>query len=254
MIRPLHLALVVFLVSLYAFTQQDQFPVQCPATTQAVLEAAHQLWSTYNNRDAGAWDQLVDDSLISTDDAGVRKGKQELLDGLKKPEGHIHNDTDEQPGDVRLVFTNGVAILNFTKHWIDYDKTAGISFDGTSIMTRVFTCKNGGWKLVSFHETGIPNKTRQPVTSVIAHFDDYVGHYRLGEKGDKGEISVLRKGDQLFEIWPDEKPVEILPGKYDTFFTREDGWVERFIRDNAGKVTGILYTYADGEIEAKRLP
>jgi len=108
--------------------------------------------------------------------------------------------------------------------------------------------------LVSFHETGIPNRTRQPITSVIAHFDDYVGHYRLGEKADKGEISVIRKGDQLFETWPDEKPVEILPGKYDTFFTREDGWVERFIRDNSGKVTGILYTYADGELEAKRLP
>lgn len=184
----------------------------------------------------------------------MRKGKQELLAGLKKPEGHVHNETDEQPTDVRLVFTNGVAILNFTKHWTDYDKTAGISFDGTSRMTRVFTCKNGGWKLVSFNETGIPDRTRQPVSSAIAYFDDYVGHYRLGENGDKGEISVGRTGDKLFETWPDEKPVEILPGKYDTFFTREDGWVERFIRGNSGKVTGILYTYPDGELEARRVP
>src|SRR5579872_3091615 len=100
MTRPLQFALVIFLVSLNAFTQQDQVPVTCPATTQAVLEAAHQLWSAYGNRDASTWDKLVDDNFISTDDAGVRKGKQELLDGLKKPEGHIHNDTDEQPGEM----------------------------------------------------------------------------------------------------------------------------------------------------------
>ena len=46
----------------------------------------------------------------------------------------------------------------------------------------------------------------------------------------------------------------LFPGKYDTFFTREDGWVERFLRDKSGKVTGILYTHADGELEAKRVP
>lgn len=60
--------------------------------------------------------------------------------------------------------------------------------------------------------------------------------------------------DSSLHSKPDEKPVEILPGKYDTFFTREDGWVERFIRGNSGKVTGILYTYPDGELEARRVP
>ena len=120
-------------------------------------------------------------------------------------------------------------------------------------MTRVFACKNGAWKMVSFHETGIPNQSRQPVTGAIAHLD-YVGHYRLGDNGDKGEISIIRTGDKLFETWPDEKPVEILPGKYDTFFTRGDGWVERFVRDKSGTVTGILYTYFDGEFEARRVP
>jgi serine/threonine protein kinase len=36
--------------------------------------------------------------------------------------------------------------------------------------------------------------------------------------------------------------------------SREDGWVERFLRDKSGKVTGILYTHTDGELEAKRVP
>ena len=56
------------------------------------------------------------------------------------------------------------------------------------------------------------------------------------------------------ETWDDGEGVDLVPGKYDTFFNREDGWVERFLRDKSGKVTGILYTLTDGEFEAKRIP
>jgi hypothetical protein len=251
MTRSLYVALVILLSPLHALTQQTQSAVTCPATEQAVLAVAHQLWSAARSRDVATLDRMIDDGYISTDDGGVRKGKQELLGELKKPEGNIHTDTDETPADIRLVFTNGVAILNFTKLWTDQDKKTGISWGATSITTRVYTCKSGEWKLVAFHETDIPNKNRLPATNAIDHLDDYVGHYRLGENG---EISVVRTGDKLFETWLSEEPVEILPGKYDTFFSREDGWVERFVRDKSGKVTGILYTHADGELEARRMP
>jgi hypothetical protein len=105
-----------------------------PATEQAVREVSHQLWAAFRSRDVATWDKLVEDSYISTDDGGVRKEKQDLLAELRKPEGNIHNDTDEQPEDIRVVFTDGVAIVNFTKHWTDYDKKAGISWGGTSRM------------------------------------------------------------------------------------------------------------------------
>ena len=243
---------LVLLSSLHAFAQQNQPSVTCPATEHAVREVSHQLWAAFRSRDVAAWDKLVDDSYISTDDGGVRKEKQDLLAELRKPEGNIHNDTDEQPEDIRVVFTGGVAIVNFTKHWTDYDKKAGISWGGTSRMTRVLTCKNGGWKLVAWHETDIPNRNRKPLAN--DHLDDYVGRYRLGEDGDKGEISVVRKDETLSESWGGEEAIELFPGKFDTFFSREDGWVERFLRDKSGKVTGILFTLSDGELEAKRLP
>jgi ketosteroid isomerase-like protein len=240
--------------SLHALAQQSQPSIECPATEQAVREVSHQIWAAVRSRDVAAWDKLADDSFISTDDGGVRKRKQECLAELRKPEGDIHTDTDEQPGDVQVVFTGGVAIVNRTKQWTDYDKKSGISWGATSRTTRVLTCKNGAWKLVAFHEADIPNKNRKP--SPNDHLDDYVGHYRLGENGDKGEISVVHKGDRLSEFsesWGEEA-IELLPGKYDTFFNREDGWVERFLRDKSGKVTGILYTLVDGELEAKRVP
>ena len=72
--------------------------------------------------------------------------------------------------------------------------------------------------------------------------------------GDKGDIWIKRVGDKLVETWANGEVIELFPGKYDTFFSREDGWVERFLRDKSGKVSGILYTHTDGEFEAKRLP
>ena len=250
-IRALSIAFVV-LSSLPAFAQQNQPSITCPATEQAVREVSHQLWAAFRSRDVATWDKLVDDSYISTDDGGVRKGKQDVLAELRKPEGNIHTDTDEQPEDVRVVFTGGVAIVNQTKHWTDYDKKAGISWGATSRTTRVLTCKNGEWKLVAFHDTNIPNRHRKP--SANDHLDDYVGHYRLIDSGDKGDISITRVGDKLIDTWANGEATELFSGRYDTFFSREDDWVERFLRDNSGKVTGILYTYVDGELEARRLP
>jgi hypothetical protein len=36
--------------------------------------------------------------------------------------------------------------------------------------------------------------------------------------------------------------IELFPGKYDTFFSREDGWVERFLRDKSRKTITISPT------------
>jgi len=250
-VRPFSIAFVL-LSSLQAYAQQSQPPITCPASEQAVREVSHRLWAASRSRDVAAWSGLVDDNYIGTDDSGIRRGKREVLAALASPEGNIHTETDEQPQDFRVVFTGGVAIVNQTKHWTDYDKKAGISWGATSRTTRVLTCKNGEWKLVAFHETDIPNKNRQP--SPNDRLDDYTGHYRLADNGGKGDILITRVGDKLIDTWENGEAIELLPGKYDTFFTREDGWVERFLRNNSGKVTGILYIHSDGEIEAERVP
>jgi|HubBroStandDraft_1064217.scaffolds.fasta_scaffold20077_1 ketosteroid isomerase-like protein len=162
-VRPFSIAFVL-LSSLQAFAQQNQPSNTCPATEQAVREVSHQLWAAFRSRDVATWDKLVDDSYISTDDGGVRKRKQDLLAELRKPEGNIHNDTDEQSEDVRVVFTGGVAIVNFTKHWADYDKKAGISWGGTSRMARVLSAKmaDGSWWLGTkpTYQTGTASPSR----------------------------------------------------------------------------------------------
>jgi hypothetical protein len=85
MTRLLYLASVVLLSSLHAFAQQNQPTIACPATEQAVRGVSHQIWAAGRSRDVAAWDKLVDDSFISTDDGGVRKGKQESLPNSGNP-------------------------------------------------------------------------------------------------------------------------------------------------------------------------
>ena len=252
-VRPFSIAFVVLLVSSHALAQQKQSPIGCPATEQAVREVQRQIWAAYHDRDVAALDKLIDDQAISTNDVGTRRGKQELLAAYKRPEGDIHTEVSEE-SDSRVVFANGVAILNYTVHWTDHEKKIGIDWGATSRMTAVLVCKNGEWRRVALQETGIPNKDRKPPTGANDHFDDYVGHYRFGENGDKGEVSITRVGDKLYDTWADEEATELLAAKYDMFFTRDDGSIERFVRDKSGKVTGILYILGDGEFEAKRLP
>ena len=249
-IRSLYVALSA-LLALPAFAQQNAAMVPCPATEKAVREVDHQIWAAYRNRDTTALDNLVSDDFIRSNDEGGREGKPGVLAGIKGPEGDVHNETDEQLNDFRVVFTNGVAILNFTRHVTESDKRAGVSWETTVRTTRVLTCTDGTWRMVVYHESVIPNMNRAPVAGSTAHFNDYVGRYRLGEKG---EVSITRVGDKIYETWAGEKAVELLPGKYDTFFSREDGWASSFIRNKSGKVSGILYTLADGQFEAKRLP
>jgi hypothetical protein len=243
-------ALLFFLLEVPVLGQQNQSAYTCPATEQAMRAVTHEGWAAFRDRDVAKLDQLLDDNYLFIDDDGSRKTKPQMLAELKKPEGNLHDETGEEPSEFSATFTNGVAILSYIKTWTDYNKKMGISWGGTVRVTRVLACKNGKWKALVYQQTDIPNKSRQASSSEPDHLNDYPGRYRLGE----GVVSVVRKGDKLSETWEGEEQGELLPGKYDTFFNREDGWVMRFIRDKSGKVTGILYTLIDGEFEAKRIP
>jgi hypothetical protein len=120
-------------------------------------------------------------------------------------------------------------------------------------MTEAFVCRSGVWKVLLFHETLVATPNRQVFRPAIQRFDEYVGTYRFGVDGSGGQITVTRKGDKLYESWGNDRPVEILPGKFDTFFTLGFPVLERFVRDPRGRVVGIVYTMGDTEVEAKRI-
>jgi hypothetical protein len=163
-------------------------------------------------------------------------------------------ESAEEPDNVRTTFVDGTGIMSFTKGFKITHQPTGASFAATVRMTETFVCAAGGeWKVVAFQETMVPNPARLVYQPAVEYFDDYVGQYHFGEDGSGGEIAVTRQGNRLYERWGTDKPVEILPGKFDVFFTPGFPILERFVRDRQGRVVGIIYTFGDSEVEAKRV-
>lgn len=233
---------------------QGRSPLRpCVSSERALRAVAHDYWAAHNRRDVAAQARILDDELLFISESGMLLSKAQVLAPFRAPEGTVTFGSAEQPADVRARFAGKTAILSFTKRWSFTHKPSGASFGATSRMTEVFVCRGGVWKVLLFQETILPNPNRQVFMAAIAHFDEYVGEYRFGANGEGGAIKVMRRGDKLYESWGNDRPVEILPGKFDTFFTPGFPVLERFVRDASGRVIAILYTIGDSEVEAKRI-
>ena len=225
----------------------------CETSEEALRAVAHDFWAAYNQRDAFALDELLDDRLLFVGESGNVLSKAEFLAPFRVPDGSMKTESAEQPENVRTLFADNTAFISFTQVWRIIHQPSGASFGATSRMTETFVCAGREWKVIAFQETLVPNPTRQVYNPAVDYFDDYVGNYRFGEDGGGGEILVTRQGNQLYESWGTDRPVEILPGKFDTFFTPGFPILERFVRDRKGRVVGIVYTLGDNEVEAKRV-
>lgn len=244
---------VALLFTVVARAQDRSAPRPCVSSEHALLAVAHDYWAAFNKPDVAAMAKVLDDQLLFISESGNVLSKAEVLAPFRAPAGTITFASAEQPGDIRARFLSNTAILSFTKRWSFTHKPSGVTFGGTSRMTEVFVCSSGEWKVLAFQETIVPNRERTVFTSAVAHFDEYVGEYRFGANGKGGEIMVVRKGDKLYESWGSDRPVELVPRKFDTFFTPGFPVLERFVRDRTGRVVGILYTMGDSEVEAKRI-
>ena len=229
-------------------------PDSCVSQEQALRTVAYDFWLGYNRRDTTLLARVLDDQLLLVPATGIVTTKPELLAHIAAPLSPMQSRSEEALSDVRAVFAGETAVLNFRRRWSVTHRPSGVSFDATSRMTEVFVCRGRQWKVLAFHETLMPNAERPVSAAAPVHYDEYVGRYRFGPKGDGAEIVVTRKGDALYEAWGGDAPIELLPGKFDAFFTRGFSIEERFVRDTHGQVVGILYNMGDSEVEARRAP
>jgi ketosteroid isomerase-like protein len=241
------------LLSTSLLAQEPSASRSCAASEQALRAVAHDFWAAYNHRDAVALDHLLDDRLVFVSESGTLQSKAQFLAPFRAAEGRMRSESAEHPENVRAVFIDNIAIMSFTKAWKIMHQPSGVSFGATSRMTETFVCAGSEWKVVAFQETMAPNPARRVYKPAADYFDDFMGKYRFGEDGRGGEISVTRQGNRLYESWGTDRPVEILPAKFDIFFTPGFPILERFVRDRRGRVVGIVYTLGDSEVEAKRV-
>jgi ketosteroid isomerase-like protein len=226
----------------------------CPSRPEALKSVAHDFWLGYNQRDTSLLARVLDDDLVLVPAAGTVTTKPELLAHITAPLEPMRSRSEERLDEARTVFAGETALLNFRRRWTVTHQPSGVSFKATSRMTEVFVCRGSEWKVLAFQETVMPNAERPVSPAASAHYGNYVGRYRFGSRGDGALIVVTRKGDTLYEAWGADAPVELLPGKFDAFFTRGFSIEEQFVRDAHGQVVGIVYSMGDSEIEARRVP
>lgn len=248
---------IIFLLLFFTsavFGQQQQ-PAQptCPATEKTILDLYQVQHQAFYKRDYATFAQVIDDQAILNYDDGKRRSKNEAVAALKQEQSGWEQVDDGPMEDTVVKFEDGVAILTFAQGVRMRDLNADFTITGSWRESYIFGCRAGEWKIIFRAETQIPNAHRAPDISVLSHLDDYVGHYRFYQNGDKGDFRVFRKGDKLFESTGPNEADELLPGRFDTFFVRNDGQVERFLRDKHGKVVGIYYVFSDSDLEAKRI-
>jgi hypothetical protein len=247
---------IVFLLSLTASAvlgQQQPAQLTCPATEKAILDLYQVQHQAFYKRDFATYARNMDDEAIINYDDGMRRSKDQAVSALKHQQSGNDMADDGSMEDTVVRFEDGVAILNFAQGVRNLDLNAGFTTTASFRESYVFGCRGGEWKIILRAESQIPNAHRDPEPSVLSHLDDYVGHYRFYQNGDKGDFHVFRKGDKLFESTGPDEADELLPGRFDTFFVRYDGMVERFMRDKNGKVVGIHYVFSDSDLEARRL-
>jgi uncharacterized protein DUF4440 len=235
-------------------SSQTNQPASCPSSRDALVAVVHDFWAAYNKHDASLLDRVLDDQALLIPSDGTPSTKAQFIGSLRQPIPSIESTSSERMDDVRTIVAGNTAVVNFKRQWAVGFKQVGVTVRAVSRMTETLICRNGQWRVFVFQETVLPNATRAPNGAAAGHYGDYVGRYRFGANGDGAEITVTRKGNQIFEAWGKDQPTELLPGKHDTFFARGFGWVERFLRDERGRVVGIHYTFEDGEHEAKKVP
>jgi hypothetical protein len=248
--------LTVFLLLLSASAvlgQQPPAPLACPATEKAILDLYQVQHQALNKHDFATVARIIDEQAILNYDDGRRRSKNEAMADLKQEQSGYETADDGPIEDIVVKFQDGVAILTFARGFRSRDRNADFTMTGSWRESYIFGCRGGEWKVIFRAETQIPNAHRVPDISVLSHLDDYVGHYRFYQDGDKGDFRVFRKGNTLFESTGPNEADELLPGRFDTFFIRNDGQVERFMRDKSGKVVGIYYVFSDSDLEARRV-
>jgi hypothetical protein len=247
------LGLTVLLAASAALGQQPPTPLACPATEKAILDLYQVQHQALYKRDFATVGRIFDDQAILNYDDGKRRSKDEAVAALKQEQSGWEEVDDGPMEDTVVKFEDGVAILAFAQGYRSRDRNADFTITASYRQSYIFGCRAGEWKVIFRAETPIPNAHRAPDISVLPHLDDYVGHYRFYQNGDKGDFRVFRKGDKLFESTGPNQADELLPGRFDTFFMRYDGQVERFLRDKNGKVVGIYYVFGDSDLEARRV-
>lgn len=198
--------------------------------------------------DTAALRKLLDPRLIYLDNDGSRQTVEEHLATVAaagKEEG-----TEHEVDSLHVLRIGDVAL-------VDYRSVVRMRFGSRDLVwpfrsQDTFALRGGRWLLLGHNETHILDvPSAVPVDSAL--LAEYAGRYEWWP----GNIdTITRRGDRLsHQLTVEERALPIEAATPESFHEVGDPILAVFTRDTAGRVTGYVLHFPDGQvIRARKLP
>jgi len=212
------------------------------ADREAVANASRAWFDAFNQRDIPTYASFLDDAYLGTDDEGTLWTKEGVVRFAASRKPAYVQRKDRREEQVRI--DGDVALVSYL--FTDVHEWGAATTRFFLRRTEVLRKKNGKWFVVAAHNSRLPRNCFPSLETDPKTLGEYVGVYEWPRQETSDRDRYTLESGRLMSEWRGEKKEYFRMGP-DTFFARDDsGWVT-FQRDAAGRVTGYVYYYSDGQ-------
>jgi hypothetical protein len=238
--------LIPFLSLLLGLTQIEHKRSSDIATEQELTHIAQELMDAVAVGDKAVWQKYVADDLIYTDENWKVLTKKEIVDSMAPlPKGYT--------GSIRVTnvqsrITGDAAVLSWRA--LEEENVLGQKLTATYLVTDTYFRRNGHWQLVATQITVKPSERKTAAVKPEV-YQSIKGEYELAPgvvytvTVESGKLMAQRTGREKQE-W--------LPADVNTYFTKGTIRGEKyFVRDESGRVTGMLDRRENNDLVWKKI-
>lgn len=238
--------LAVFIFTLSGFAQTSSKSSADLATEQELVRIAQELYDAIPVGNKAPWEKYVADDVIYTDENWHILTKKDLLDGLNPlPKGYS--------GSIRMAniqsrINGDAAVLSYRA--LEEEYVFGQKLAPIYLVTDTYFKRNGRWQLIASHAIVLPSERRSVALNREA-YKSIAGQYEL-TPGVTYTITI--EGDKLMGQRNGRDKEELLAADESTFFRKGSIRGEKvFVRDESGRVTGMLDRRENNDLSWKKI-
>ena len=211
-----------------------------------LVRIAQELMNAVAIGDKTVWEKHVADDVIYTDENWKVLTKRDLVDSLAPlPKGYSGTI---KVANVRSRIQGDAAVLSWEA--LEEEIIFGQRLAPVYLVTDTYFKRNGRWQLVAEQITVRP-QPRKPIQVNPAKYISFVGEYELSS----GVTYVITLEDgKLIGQRTGRGREELIPADENTFFRKDAVRGEKvFVRDSAGRVTGMLDRRENTDLTWKKI-
>jgi len=249
--KKLHAASLLFFAvasQLPARAQSEPALSHSSSIERGLVEAARARHQAYAHGECLDWASYVSADFHFIDSAGHSFTRDQEMKECQ-PQHAVAGSKNER------VLTDFHCQINGNLAFLDYREDEILHLGDTKLnrsFRHLDTFERHQRKWTVIHAMEVQIFDDPPIARIEpASFDAFVGQYESSTGGMVDLIS--RKGDKLFgQGAADDTPTELFPESSDTFFIPGDPTRMTFVRDETGKVAGLVLHFPDREIVRER--